>query len=134
MIQWVEFLSAVSCVYDTRKNGDCQVFFGGWRDPHHKGRAVHHTTSKGFFDCAATQGFYPVRMDRCPTLFVAVVDADVTSSSRAAFAAIGTHGLCVDGAGFAVLLVEGDAEEAAFGGFDLFLQLFLIHGSIVTGG
>lgn len=79
---------------------------------------VHHTTLKGFLDSAALQRFYPVRMDRCPTLFVAVVDANVTSSSGTAFAAIGSHGLCVDGSGFAVLLVEGDAEEAAFGGFD----------------
>lgn len=73
-------------------------------------------------------------MDRCPTLFVAVVDADVTSSSRAAFAAIGSHGLCVDGAGFAVLLVEGDAEKAAFGGFDFLFQLFLVHGFVFFVG
>lgn len=72
-------------------------------------------------------------MDGCPTLFVAVVDADVASTSRAAFAAIGSHGLCVDGAGFAVLLVEGDAEEAAFGGLDFLFELFLVHGSIIQG-
>jgi len=57
-------------------------------------------------------------MDRCPTLFIAVVDADVTRVCCTAFASVGVHGLCIDCAESAVFLLKGDAEKAAFGGFD----------------
>jgi hypothetical protein len=98
----------------------------------------HQSHRKCFFDFAALEGQHGVLVRGCPVLFVAVDEGDISSgaSVRLATAKVSKiFVLAVNGADAAVLLLEGDREEAAFGVSNQFFEFSVVHvfSGVVVG-